>query len=168
MRQGGHRTRRQGNDEERERLRQGVKRVGPDTRAVALAEGLLEGLRVEVKAVLLAGEGGDGADSASSLASELSTLLVGLLVVLVLENDDAQTDVAGGHEERDASETNETDLPDEDKTEDDTENERRDGLDDRAEGDTGKTIDLLRTVGEVRHERAGVVLVAVEVLDVLA
>ena len=76
-------------DEERERLRERVQSVRPDTRLVALPERALKRLGVEAKAVLLTRERCDCTDGASSLASKLGTLLVSLLVVLVPEHDNA-------------------------------------------------------------------------------
>ena len=53
-----------------------------------------------------------------------------LLVLLVLEDDDTETDVTGRDEERRAGDTDETELPGERETDDETTNERGSGLDD--------------------------------------
>ena len=154
-------------DKEGHRLRQGVDEVTVDRRPVRGAERLLETLAVQPQAVGLASERRDGADGTSGLASKLSGLLVRTLVLLILQNDDPKTDEASGEQHRRAGEGNETDFPREDKTDDSTADETRNGLNDRAEGDTSETVDLLRVVTEARGELAGIVLVLVEVLDVL-
>lgn len=78
----------EGDDEEGEALGERIKAIGPDGVAVGLAKGLLEGLAVDSQAVVLAGQRGDGTDSSRSLASQLSGVFVGLLVLLILQDDD--------------------------------------------------------------------------------
>ena len=53
-----------------------------------------------------------------------------LLVLLILKDDDAETDVTSGDQERRASNTDETQLPGEDKTDDETADESGDSLND--------------------------------------
>ena len=79
-----------------------------------------------------------------------------------------ETDVAGRDEDGRAGDTDEAELPVEDEAEDGADGERRDTLHDRAERDASEAVDLLRVVAERRRELAGVVLVLVEELDVLA
>ena len=148
----------EGDDEERERLRERKDRVGDHRGAVRAAHGALERVAVERAAVVLARERGDGADRARGLARELRGRLMGLLIVLVLEHDDAQADVARGDEDGRAGDADEADLLVEDEAEDGADDERGDGLHDRAEGDAHKAIDLLRVVEERGGECAGVVL----------
>ena len=47
-------------------------------------------------------------------------------------------------------------------------NNRRHALDDRTQGDTSETVDLLRVVAQVRHQATRAVALLVEELDVLA
>jgi hypothetical protein len=58
-------------DEEAQRLREGVDQVTPHGDAVGSSHWCIESMRINLPAVLLASEGVDGADCASSLAGHL-------------------------------------------------------------------------------------------------
>jgi hypothetical protein len=98
----------------------------------------------------------------------LGRVLVRLLVLLVLQHDDLQTDVPGSNEERGAGKADKTDTPREDDTEDDADDEGGDGLHDGTERDAGETVDLLRVIRKRGYEPARAVLILVEEGDVLA
>lgn len=57
---------------------------------------------------------------------------MGFLVLLVFEDDDAETDVTGGNQERGAGDTDQTELPGESETDDETTDEGGEGLQDTA------------------------------------
>lgn len=101
--EGGHQARSvpedECDDEERHGLRASVDQVTPQCCPVRLLQGGFETLAVQAQAVRLASKRCNGADGSSGLASELSGRLVGLLVLLILENDDMLPElVSGDHE----------------------------------------------------------------------
>lgn len=71
-----------------------------------------------------------------------------LLVGLILEHNDAETDVSRRDEQRSAGNTDESNPPDENKTKDGTGNESRDTLNNGTESNSSKTVDLLRVIAE--------------------
>jgi hypothetical protein len=151
----------------------------PDGGLVRFAKGFLQRLRVDTQAVVLASESGDCANSASSFTSELSRFFVSLLVDLILENDNTETNVTRGHQEGHASwskrlemaeigqtvaltKTDETNLPDEGETEDCTDDEGGERLDDGSKSDASKTIDLLGVIAQRCSKATSAVLITVE------
>ena len=90
-----------------------------------------------------------------------------LFVVLVLEYDDAQADVARTDKDGHAGDADEANLLVEDEAEDGTDDECGNGLHDHAEGDACKAIDLLWVVGERGGECTGIVLILVKELNIL-
>ena len=101
--EGGHQARsvpeHQCDDEERHGLRASVDQVTPQRCPVGLLQGGFETLAVQAQAVRLPSKRCDGANRSSSLAGELSGRLVGLLVLLILEDNDMLSKlVSGDHE----------------------------------------------------------------------
>lgn len=93
----------QTDDEERQSLRQRKQSRTEDSRAVGGGEGSIQAPRILLKAIIFTSQALDGPDGAGSLASQLSGVFVSDLVGLILEDDDTETDVAGGDDEGDTS-----------------------------------------------------------------
>lgn len=91
----------QTNDEERQRLRQRKQSSTEDSRAVGGGERSIQATRILLEAVIFTGQTLDGPDGTGSLASQLSRVFVRDLVGLILEHNDAKTDVTGGDDEGD-------------------------------------------------------------------
>lgn len=157
----------EGDDEERHGLGQREQQVAPERRPARLAEGTVEALAVQPEAIILTGEGGDGANGSSGFAGKLRGLFVGFLVLLILEDDNVETNETCGDDQGHASKTNETKLPRKDDAEDDTDDKGGGALEDGSEGNTGETVNLLRVVTQCGRELTSAVLILVEELDVL-
>jgi hypothetical protein len=77
------------------------------------------------------------------------------LVILVLEDDQSESDVAGADDERDAGDANERQLPAVDEADDGACHDCGETLDDGSEGRSGEAADLLGIIGERGREGAG-------------
>lgn len=88
---------------------------------------------------------------------------MGALVGLILQYDDAKTNVTGSDDERDARYGDKGELPAVSESDGGTANNRNDGLDHSTECDTGQTADFLWSIAEVRGKRASAVFVNVEI-----
>jgi hypothetical protein len=87
------------------------------------------------------------------------------LVGLIFQNDDAETNITGGDQERCACNSDESQLPAESETNDNATNKGGNTLNDCTESDTRKPIDFLWVFREVRGEGASAVLFPIEELN---
>lgn len=74
---------------ESHRLRQSEDSIAPHSGPIRATKRLFQRLAVESAAILLTGEGGNSTDRTGGFASKLSGFFVGLLVLLILEDNDA-------------------------------------------------------------------------------
>lgn len=84
-------------------------------------------------------------------------------VGLILQYDDAKTNVACSNDEGNAGNSNKGELPAVSKSYGGTANNRDDGLDDGTEGDTGQPADFLRSIAELGGKRASAVLFFIKI-----
>jgi hypothetical protein len=78
---------------------------------------------------------------------------MGFAVGLVFHDNQTETDVTGGDQERNAGDTDEGEEGPKDQTDDTTKDEGGDGLDDGAESDAGKAWTRWTANVLVRHAR---------------
>ena len=93
---------------------------------------------------------------------------MGLLVELILENDNTKTNVSSRDGEGDHSDDGQSQLPSISEGDETSSDESGGGLHNRSLGDTSESDDLLCVVRERRGEHSGGVAVLIEEGDVLA
>jgi len=158
----------QGNDPETQSLRDRIEKVGRQGRPDRITSGTFESIVVFSAAVLLAGQRSDGTNGSGGFAGHVSRLGVDLLVLLVLEDNDFQADETGADEERNAGDTDQGKEGPESQSQDHTNHDRTDTLNDCPERDPGKTLHFLRVVTQRRGQspsRVGVLVVESDVVS---
>jgi len=149
--------------EESERLRESVERIRVDECFLRSLERDVQRPRVGVHGVLLPSERRDGSNRSRCFASQLSGSLVICLVLLILQDDQSKSKVTGGDDEGNACDSDQGEFPAVDQTDwrekvvrfsratrrrfsagltDGSSYDGSDGLENRSQGDTGKSLDL--------------------------